>query len=90
VPDVLIIGDTSRVLESSRGSARRVRPLVSIERAGARHVFVHSTEGQRITELDLGSEHGYGGVRLRALVPGTEDGCQVLTDFPYELEVANG
>jgi Xaa-Pro aminopeptidase len=32
--------------------------------------------------------HGYGGVRLEDLVLVTEDGHEVLTDFPYELEVA--
>ena len=30
--------------------------------------------------------HGYGGVRLEDLVLVTEDGCEVLTDFPYDLE----
>jgi Xaa-Pro aminopeptidase len=30
---------------------------------------------------------GYGGVRLEDLVLVTEDGCEVLTDFPYDLEV---
>jgi Xaa-Pro aminopeptidase len=30
---------------------------------------------------------GYGGVRLEDLVLVTDDGCEVLTDFPYELEV---
>jgi Xaa-Pro aminopeptidase len=29
--------------------------------------------------------HGYGGVRLEDLVLVTEDGCERLTDFPYEL-----
>jgi Xaa-Pro aminopeptidase len=29
---------------------------------------------------------GYGGVRLEDLVLVTEDGCENLTDFPYELE----
>ncbi len=32
--------------------------------------------------------HGYGGVRLEDLVLVTEGGHEVLTDFPYELEVA--
>jgi Xaa-Pro aminopeptidase len=31
--------------------------------------------------------HGVGGVRLEDLVLVTEDGCEVLTDFPYELEL---
>jgi Xaa-Pro aminopeptidase len=31
--------------------------------------------------------HGVGGVRLEDLVLVTEDGCEVLTDFPYDLEV---
>jgi Xaa-Pro aminopeptidase len=31
---------------------------------------------------------GYGGVRLEDLLLVTEDGCEVLTDFPYDLEVA--
>ncbi|HWG56891.1 MAG TPA: Xaa-Pro peptidase family protein [Gaiellaceae bacterium] len=31
--------------------------------------------------------HGYGGVRLEDLLLVTEDGCEVLTDFPYELEL---
>ncbi len=30
---------------------------------------------------------GTGGVRLEDLVLVTEDGCEVLTDFPYEMEV---
>lgn len=32
--------------------------------------------------------HGVGGVRLEDLVLVTDDGCEVLTDFPYGLEVA--
>jgi Xaa-Pro aminopeptidase len=32
--------------------------------------------------------HGFGGVRLEDLVLVTEDGCEVLTDFPYDLDVA--
>jgi Xaa-Pro aminopeptidase len=31
--------------------------------------------------------HGFGGVRLEDLLVVTEDGCEVLTDFPYDLEV---
>ena len=30
--------------------------------------------------------HGLGGVRLEDLLLVTEDGCEVLTDFPYDLE----
>jgi len=30
---------------------------------------------------------GFGGVRLEDLVLVTDDGCEVLTDFPYDLEV---
>jgi Xaa-Pro aminopeptidase len=32
--------------------------------------------------------HGFGGVRLEDLLLVTDDGSQVLTDFPYDLEVA--
>jgi Xaa-Pro aminopeptidase len=32
--------------------------------------------------------NGYGGVRLEDLVLVTEDGCERLTDFPYELDPA--
>ena len=28
---------------------------------------------------------GFGGVRLEDLVLVTDDGCETLTDFPYEL-----
>jgi Xaa-Pro aminopeptidase len=31
--------------------------------------------------------HGYGGVRLEDLVLVTQDGCENLTDFPYDLQV---
>jgi Xaa-Pro aminopeptidase len=31
--------------------------------------------------------HGFGGVRVEDLVLVTDDGCEVLTDFPYDLEV---
>ncbi|MCW3066680.1 MAG: peptidase [Solirubrobacterales bacterium] len=33
--------------------------------------------------------HGYGGCRIEDLVLVTEDGAEVLTDFPYELEVSS-
>ena len=29
--------------------------------------------------------HGFGGCRLEDLVVVTDDGCEVLTDFPYDL-----
>jgi Xaa-Pro aminopeptidase len=29
---------------------------------------------------------GYGGVRLEDLLLITQDGCEVLTDFPYDLK----
>jgi Xaa-Pro aminopeptidase len=32
--------------------------------------------------------HGFGGVRLEDLVLVTEDGCETITDFPYELDPA--
>jgi Xaa-Pro aminopeptidase len=31
--------------------------------------------------------HGYGGVRLEDLLLVTDDGAEVLTDFPYDLEL---
>ncbi len=31
--------------------------------------------------------HGYGGVRLEDLVLVTADGAEVLTEFPYDLEL---
>jgi len=31
---------------------------------------------------------GFGGVRIEDLLLVTDDGCEVLTDFPYDLEVA--
>jgi Xaa-Pro aminopeptidase len=30
--------------------------------------------------------HGYGGCRLEDLALVTEDGCENLTDFPYDLQ----
>jgi Xaa-Pro aminopeptidase len=32
--------------------------------------------------------HGFGGVRLEDLVLVTKEGGEVLTDFPYDLEVS--
>ena len=32
--------------------------------------------------------HGFGGVRLEDLVLVTEDGCETITDFPYDLDPA--
>ena len=31
--------------------------------------------------------HGYGGARVEDLLLVTDDGCEVLTDFPYDLEL---
>jgi Xaa-Pro aminopeptidase len=31
--------------------------------------------------------HGLGGVRVEDLVLVTDEGCEVLTEFPYDLEV---
>ena len=31
--------------------------------------------------------HGFAGVRVEDLLLVTDDGCEVLTDFPYDLEV---
>ena len=31
--------------------------------------------------------HGYGGVRLEDLVLVTADGCEVLTSYPYDLDL---
>ena len=44
--------------------------------------------GDVITVEPGAYRHGYGGVRLEDLLLVTEDGCEVLTDFPYDLEVA--
>jgi Xaa-Pro aminopeptidase len=32
--------------------------------------------------------HGFGGVRLEDLVLVTDDGCETLSDFPYDLDPA--
>ena len=32
--------------------------------------------------------HGFGGVRLEDLVVVTEDGCETITDYPYDLDPA--
>ena len=32
--------------------------------------------------------HGFGGVRLEDLVLVTEDGCETIIDFPYDLDPA--
>ena len=31
--------------------------------------------------------HGFAGVRVEDLLLVTDDGCEVLTDFPYDLEM---
>jgi Xaa-Pro aminopeptidase len=32
--------------------------------------------------------HGFGGVRLEDLLLVTEDGCETITEFPYDLDPA--
>jgi Xaa-Pro aminopeptidase len=58
------------------------RPLMSIFADG------ELLAGDVITIEPGTYRHGYGGVRLEDLVLVTEDGAEVLTDFPYDLEVA--
>ena len=46
-------------------------------------------EGKRVA-LEPGLyRHGYGGVRLEDLVLVTADGCEVLTSYPYQLEIGD-
>jgi Xaa-Pro aminopeptidase len=55
---------------------------------------VGRVEGEPLVEGDVIAlepglyRKGYGGVRLEDLVLVTVDGCEVLTDYPYELELA--
>jgi Xaa-Pro aminopeptidase len=57
VNDVLIIGDTYRCPELRHEVPLGVPdPFVYVEQDGARHVFVHSMEAQRIAELGLDLE----------------------------------
>ena len=96
--DILIIGDTFRCPELRHEIPLGVPdPFVYLEHDGARHVYVGSMEVERIRGLGLGleahpleeigiddlyaQELGWGEILL-------EDGCDVLTRFPYDLEIS--
>jgi Xaa-Pro aminopeptidase len=67
-----------------------IDPFLYIELDDRRFAVNSVLERDRIEALGLGIEltyrPGFGGCRLEDLVLVTEDGCEVLTDFPYDLE----
>ena len=51
--------------------------------------FGHPLVAGDVIALEPGLyRHGWGGVRVEDLILVTEDGCEVLTRFPYDLEVS--
>ena len=68
---------------TGHGVGLDVHESPNIGRTG--HVFVAGD----VIALEPGLyRHGWGGVRIEDLVLVTDDGCEVLTDFPYGLEPA--
>jgi len=81
VPDVLLIGDTLRLPE-----LRHEVPVDVHEAPGVSRVSHELVVGDVIA-LEPGLyRRGWGGVRVEDLVLVTDDGCEVLTDYPYGLE----
>ncbi len=65
---------------TGHGVGLEVHESPNIGRTG--HVFVAGD----VVALEPGLyRHGWGGVRLEDVVLVTDDGCEVLTDFPYQL-----
>ena len=78
------VGAPGRLLPRDRATGSVSRCTSSRESAGSAS---RSSPGD-VLAIEPGLyRNGFGGVRLEDLVLVTEDGCEVLTDFPYDLDV---